>query len=155
MCIISSSYVNSTGVTVRKRLSWVLTSATLTFYLWPWPFAWTLLWSLVITPKKNTWWCVDGNILKNVWQTDRQTGKQTENTIHRAAWSQLKQISRVATSLHSTESVACDYLSLLLVHPAIYDPCTDADKIVSDDNITNPPIHSITIYHERIITYVS
>ena len=31
-----------TGVTVRKRLSWVVTSVTLTFDLWPWPFAWTL-----------------------------------------------------------------------------------------------------------------
>ena len=40
-----------TGVTVRKRLSWVLTSVTLTFDLWPWPFAWTLPWSLVITPE--------------------------------------------------------------------------------------------------------
>ena len=44
-----------TGVTVRKRLSWVV---TLTFDLWPWPFAWTLLWSLVIT----SWWDDDGNI---------------------------------------------------------------------------------------------
>ena len=34
-----------TGVTVRKRLSWVLTSVTLTFDLWPSPFAWTLPWS--------------------------------------------------------------------------------------------------------------
>ena len=40
-----------TGVTVRKRLSWVLTSVTLTFDLWPWPFAWTSLLSLVITPE--------------------------------------------------------------------------------------------------------
>ena len=40
-----------TGVTVRKRLSWVVTSVTLTFDLWPWPFAWTLPWSLVITPE--------------------------------------------------------------------------------------------------------
>ena len=40
-----------TGVTVRKRLSWVVTSVTFTFNLWPWPFAWTLPWSLVIT-----WW---------------------------------------------------------------------------------------------------
>ena len=38
-----------TGFTVRKRLSWVVTSVTLTFDLWPWPFAWTLLWSLVIS----------------------------------------------------------------------------------------------------------
>ena len=33
------------GVTVHKRLSWVLTSVTLTFDLWPCPLAWTLLWS--------------------------------------------------------------------------------------------------------------
>ena len=48
-----------TGVTVRKRLSWVLTSVTLTFDLWPWPFAWTLLLSLVITPGNFMmirWW---------------------------------------------------------------------------------------------------
>ena len=37
-----------TGVTVRKRLSWILTSVTLTFDLWPWTFAWTSLWSLVM-----------------------------------------------------------------------------------------------------------
>ena len=42
---------NQTGVTVRKRLSWVLTSVTLTFDSWPWPFAWTSLLSLVITPE--------------------------------------------------------------------------------------------------------
>ena len=48
-----------TGVTVRKRLSWVVTSVTLTFDLWPWPFAWTSLWSLVITPQNFMmirWW---------------------------------------------------------------------------------------------------
>ena len=47
-----------TGVTVRKRLSWFVTSVTLTFDLWPWPFAWTLLWSLVITPENfmMIWW---------------------------------------------------------------------------------------------------
>ena len=39
-----------TGVTVRKRLSWVMTSVTLTFDLWPWSFAWKSLLSLVITP---------------------------------------------------------------------------------------------------------
>ena len=32
-----------TGVTVRKLLSWVVTSVTLTFDFWPWPFAWTSL----------------------------------------------------------------------------------------------------------------
>ena len=38
-------------VTVRKRLSWVVTSVTLTFDLWPWPFAWILPLSPVITPE--------------------------------------------------------------------------------------------------------
>ena len=48
-----------TGVTVRKRLSGVVTSVTLTFDLWPWPFAWTSLLSLVITPENFMmirWW---------------------------------------------------------------------------------------------------
>ena len=48
-----------TGVTVRKRLSWVVTSVTLTFDLWPWLFAWTLHWSLVITAENFMmirWW---------------------------------------------------------------------------------------------------
>ena len=48
-----------TGVRVRKRLSWVLTSVTLTFDLWPWPFAWTSLLTMVITPENFMmirWW---------------------------------------------------------------------------------------------------
>ena len=48
-----------TGVTVRKRRSWLLTFVTLTFDLWPWPFAWTSLLSLVITPENFMmipWW---------------------------------------------------------------------------------------------------
>ena len=47
-----------TGVTVRKQVSWVLTSVTLTFDLWPWPFAWTLPWSLVITPENFMMSCL-------------------------------------------------------------------------------------------------
>ena len=48
-----------TGVRVRKRLSWVLTSVTLTFDLWPWPFAWTSLLTMAITPEHFMmirWW---------------------------------------------------------------------------------------------------
>ena len=85
-----------TGVTVRKRLSWVVTSVTLTFDLWPRPFAWTLLWSLVITPDNFMmirWWEHSQTGVTDR-QTDRRTdGRtdgQTENTICRAAWSQLK-----------------------------------------------------------------
>ena len=77
-----------TGVRVRKRRSWVLTSVTLTFDLWPWPFAWTSLLTMVITPENFMmirWW-EHGE--KGV--TDRQTDRRTENTICRAAWSQLK-----------------------------------------------------------------
>ena len=77
-----------TGVTVRKRLSGVLTSVTLTFDLWPWSFAWTSLLSMVIT---------SGNFMMIRWQqhsekgvTDRQTDGRTDWTIDRAAWSQLK-----------------------------------------------------------------
>ena len=63
-----------TGVTVGKQLSWVVTSVTLTFDLWPWPFAWTLLWSLVITPE---------NFMMIQWWEHSQKGvtdRQKENT---------------------------------------------------------------------------
>ena len=65
-----------TGVRVRKRLSWVLTSVTLTFDLWPWPFAWTSLLTMVITPENFMmirWW-EHGE--KGV--TDRQTDGRTD-----------------------------------------------------------------------------
>ena len=47
-----------TGVMVWNRVSWVLISVTLTFDLWPWPFAWTSHLSLVITPRNfmMIWW---------------------------------------------------------------------------------------------------
>ena len=61
-----------TGVTVRKRLSRVMTSVTLTFDLWPWPFAWTSLLSIVITPE---------NFMMIQWQEHSEkgvTGRQTD-----------------------------------------------------------------------------
>ena len=85
-----------TGVTVRKRLSWVVTSVTLTFYLWPWPLAWTLPWSLMMTPENLMmirWWehsqkgVTDGRTDR---RADGLTNRRTEYTIHRAAWSQLR-----------------------------------------------------------------
>ena len=93
-----------TGVTVRKRLNWVLTSVTLTFDLWPWPFAWTSLLSLVITRENFMmirWWehSEKGVTHRQTYrqtdiqtdrQTDRQTDGQTDWTFHRAAWPQLK-----------------------------------------------------------------
>ena len=92
---------------------WVVTSVTLTFDLWPWPFAWTLPWSNVITPENFMmirWWehsqkgVTDGQTDRRTdGQTDRrtdrrtdgQTDRRTENTIHRAAWSQLKTIGHL------------------------------------------------------------
>ena len=82
-----------TGVTVRKRLSWVVISVTLTFDLWPWPFAWTLLWSLVIRPEN--FMMIRGWEHSQKGVTDRQTDGQTENTICRAAWSRLKTIGHL------------------------------------------------------------
>ena len=69
-----------TGVTVRKRLRWVMTSVTLTFDLWPLPIAWTSLLSLVTTPE---------NLVMIRWRehsqkcvTGRQTDRQTEGLNH-------------------------------------------------------------------------
>ena len=64
-----------TGITVQKRLSWVMTSVTLTFDLLPWPFAWTSLLSWVITPEIS-WWYDNRNIVKKVWQTEERTDGQ-------------------------------------------------------------------------------
>ena len=65
---------NQPRVTVRKWLSWVLTSVTLTVDLWPWPFARTSRLSLVITPENfmmMRWW---EHSEKGV--TDRRTDKR-------------------------------------------------------------------------------
>ena len=64
-----------TGVTVWRRLNGVMTSVTLTFDLWPWPFAWTSCLSMVITPEnfRMIRWeeqCQKG---VTVGQTDRRT----------------------------------------------------------------------------------
>ena len=69
-----------TGVRVRKRLSWVLTSVTLTFDLWPWPFAWTSLLTMVITPENfmMIWWWEHGEKGVTDRRTDRQTDGQTD-----------------------------------------------------------------------------
>ena len=103
-----------TGVTVHHPLSWVVTSVTLTFDLWPWPFAWTLRWPLVITPDNfmMIWWWEHS--LKGV--TDRRTDRRTENTICRAAWSQLKTIGHLfyATSSIVHHSVAIGEFKLEL-----------------------------------------
>ena len=90
-----------TWVTVRKRSSWVVTSVT--FDLWPWPSAWTLLWSLVITPK---------NFMLIRWWEHSQKGVtdgQKENTICRAAWSQLKTIGHL---FYATSSFVHHFIAI-------------------------------------------
>ena len=69
-----------TGVRVRKRLSWVLTSVTLNFDLWPWPLAWTSLLTMVITPENfiMIWWWEHGEKGVTDRQTDRRTDGQTD-----------------------------------------------------------------------------
>ena len=104
-----------TRITVRKRLSWVLTSVTLTFDLWPWPFAWTSLLSLVITPENfmMIWWWEHGE--KGVTdrrtdrRTDRQTDGQTDWTSHIAAWSQLKTIAHL---FYATSSFVQHFIAI-------------------------------------------
>ena len=71
-----------TGITARNRLKGVMTSVTVTFDLWLWPFAWTLRLSLVITQKyiitqnfRMIWW---QEIVKKVWQTDGRTNGRTD-----------------------------------------------------------------------------
>ena len=108
-----------TGVRVRKWLSWVLTSVTLTFELWPWPFAWTSLLTMVIIPENFMmirWW-KHGEKGVTDRRTDGQTDRQTENTICRAAWSQLKTIGHLyyATSSSMHHFVAIGDFKLELV----------------------------------------
>ena len=71
---------------------------TLTFDLWPWPFAWTSLLSLVITPENFImirWWEHSQKGVTDGQTKDRRTDGRTENTICRAAWSQLKTIGHL------------------------------------------------------------
>ena len=103
-----------TRVTVRKRLSWVLTSVTLTFDLWPWPFAWTSLLSLVITPGNFMmirWW-EHGEKGVTDGRTDRRTDGRTDWTSHIAAWSQLKSwLPHSFTRIYDIAHAKCDVLA--------------------------------------------
>ena len=91
-----------TGVMVPKQVNWILTPVTLTFDIWPWPFPWTLFLSIIITPENFMIIRWEEHCQKGVTdgQTDRQRNRQTDWTIHRAAWSQLK-IWNMHTQLYS------------------------------------------------------
>ena len=81
------------------RAKCALTPVTLTFDFWPWPFAWTLPLSMVLTPENFMtiqWWEHSEKVVTDRRtdrqtdrdrQTERQTDRRTDWTIHRAAWS--------------------------------------------------------------------
>ena len=75
----------------------VLTSLTLTFDLWPWPFAWTSLLAMAKLPENFTMIRWKKHNKKGV--TDGQTETWTDWTIRRAAWSQLKFITIISWNL--------------------------------------------------------
>ena len=88
-----------TGVRVRKRLSWVLTSVTLTFDLWPVTFCMDITfdhgnnsWKVLDDTMMGTWWqrCDRQTDGRTDGRTDRRTDRRTDWTSHIAAWSQLK-----------------------------------------------------------------
>ena len=60
LCIISSSFVNSNWSYGPETVK--LGCDLCDLHLWPWPFAWASLLSLIII----SWWYDDGNIVKNV-----------------------------------------------------------------------------------------
>ena len=62
--------------------------------LWPLTLTFCMDVTFVIGNLKISWWYDDGNIVKKAWQTDGQTDRQTDWTIHRAAWSQLKTLQK-------------------------------------------------------------
>ena len=114
-----------TIVTVRKRLSWVLTSVTLTFDLWPWPFAWTSLLPLVITPENFMmirWWehsekCV----------TDGRTDRWTDWTSHIAASSQLKTFDSIP---------GCMFILIIIIYINVPWP-TWPGSFITRSHVTN------------------
>ena len=101
---------NQIGVTVRKRLNGVMTSVTVTFNLWPGPFAWTSRLSMVITLEnfRTIRWqehCEKGVTNR---QRDGRTGGRTEMTeisVLRAAWSQLKMHVQSANTTYKPAEV--------------------------------------------------
>ena len=76
LCIISSSYVNSNWSYSLETAKLGYDICDLAFDLWPWPFAWTSLLSLVITPENFVMIRWEEHSEKGV--TDRLTDGQTD-----------------------------------------------------------------------------
>ena len=141
--MISSSYGNSTWSYSPETVK--LGCDLCDLDLWPWPFAWTSLWSLVITPENFMmirWWEHSQKGVTNR-QTDRQTDGWTENTVHRAAWSQLKtryfickwHLKYWLNLLMNQSSrwvLICGALDALVVRA---DPLTACHRVITGSNI--------------------
>ena len=118
LCIISSLYVNSNW-SYSPETGWVVTSVTLTFDLWPWPFAWTSLLSLVITPENFVmirWW---EHSQKGV--TDGQADRRTEPFIEllgrsltdsNVGWFNIGPTSVLSTSSLRWANVGSTYIAV-------------------------------------------
>ena len=73
-----------TGVTVRKRLSRV-------WPLWPWPLTLTFCMDITLVIGNNSWKFHDDMMMGTLSKRcHRQTDRQTEIAILKAAWTQLK-----------------------------------------------------------------
>ena len=121
--------MNSNWSYSPETKSWVVTSVTLTFDLWPWPFAWTLPWSNVITPENFMmirWWehsqkgVTDG-------QTDGQTDVQLRGTMRdfflsMTLWALKKEQRPCELHISCTDHRT----SVGLSHPWPYGPCPQA-----------------------------
>ena len=88
LSINPSSYVDSNWSYSPETAKLGYDLVSLTFDLWPWPFAWTSLLSLVTTPENLIMIRSRKHSQKGV--TDRQTDRPMDWNIHIAAWSQLK-----------------------------------------------------------------
>ena len=112
LCASFHSYLwIQNGVTVWKRINWVLTSVSWTFDLWPWPLAWTSLLSIVITPENFMMIQWQEHSEKGVTdrQTDRQTDGQTERGVLRAAWSYLKKGTPYLALMGEVRGTNCEH----------------------------------------------
>ena len=69
-----------TGVTVQKNPSW----GTICFDHWPWPFTWTSLISMAITPENFMMIQWEEHCLKRVWQTDGRTDRSVLELLGRS-----------------------------------------------------------------------
>ena len=74
---------------VQFGAKFVVISVTITFDLWPWPFDWISLPSVVITPE-NLMVIRWEKHCEQMWQVDGWADGRTDRVVPRAAWSQLK-----------------------------------------------------------------